>query len=187
VVPRGSLAVVLGNSGSGKTTLLRGIMQVVFCCVLRRKPASHASAVSREEVAAWVYHVTQQSRAYNTFEADLALDCGVQEACRVSGKVAVHGRLAIVTQPAWLQAATIRCYSSCTASAKVCAQYPTAIARMMQAMSAGLLAQIQTQCSCAHADVWIRELHARLCAGKTSCSACPWRRTATGGRSKRAA
>jgi len=28
VVPRGSLAVVLGNSGSGKTTLLRGIMQV---------------------------------------------------------------------------------------------------------------------------------------------------------------
>ena len=27
----------------------------------------------------------------------------------MSGKVAVHGRLAIVTQPAWLQAATIRC------------------------------------------------------------------------------
>ena len=29
----------------------------------------------------------------------------------MSGKVAVHGRLAIVTQPAWLQAATIRCCS----------------------------------------------------------------------------
>ena len=28
MVPRGALAVVLGNSGSGKTTLLRGIMQV---------------------------------------------------------------------------------------------------------------------------------------------------------------
>ena len=33
----------------------------------------------------------------------------MQEACLVSGKVAVHGKLAIVTQPAWLQAATIRC------------------------------------------------------------------------------
>ena len=57
VVPRGALAVILGNSGSGKTTLLRGIMQ---------------------------------------------------EACLVSGKVAVHGKLAIVSQPAWLQATTIR-------------------------------------------------------------------------------
>jgi hypothetical protein len=32
----------------------------------------------------------------------------MQEACLVSGKVAVHGKLAIVTQPAWLQATTIR-------------------------------------------------------------------------------
>jgi ABC-type cobalamin/Fe3+-siderophores transport system ATPase subunit len=36
VVPRGALAVVLGNSGSGKTTLLRGIMQVVFTCPCTR-------------------------------------------------------------------------------------------------------------------------------------------------------
>ena len=40
----------------------------------------------------------------------MTLQCPiVQEACLVSGKVAVHGRLAIVTQPAWLQATTIRC------------------------------------------------------------------------------
>ena len=32
VVPRGTLAVMLGNSGSGKTTLLRGIMQVDLTC-----------------------------------------------------------------------------------------------------------------------------------------------------------
>ena len=36
VVPRGALAVVLGNSGSGKTTLLRGIMQVISGASLHR-------------------------------------------------------------------------------------------------------------------------------------------------------
>ena len=54
VVPRGTLAVVLGNSGSGKTTLLRGIMQVEPCSA---SPASLVSSYrARGCVRSWQPH-----------------------------------------------------------------------------------------------------------------------------------
>ena len=58
MVPRGSLAVVLGNSGSGKTTLLRGIMQVGMF-----PDDIQPSMPLREQIAAWS-HVMNPPSAY---------------------------------------------------------------------------------------------------------------------------